>query len=393
MLSLNLAMKPGNLHPRLLFVVTGLAFGGAETQVMHLATRLSRRGWNVTVISIMPPVAYEEELSNAGVRVLTLGIGKKRPDPKPLLKMARVIRQWQPHIIHSHMVHANILARLARLFAPIPVLICTAHSIDERGRKGSGRLRTFFYRITDPLCDLTTQVSHAGLERYIRIRAVPKHKIKYIPNGVDTGHFSPNLETRGRVRSSLGLDSEFVWLTVGRFDLAKDYPTLLFAFAQVVKTYPNTSLVIAGDGPLRPAMEILAKELGIGNRVCFLGIRRDIPELMNAADGYVMSSAWEGMPLVLLEAHASGLPIVATNVGGNGEIVLHNKTGFLVSPKNPTALADAMVRLMELPPQERQDMGQIGRKHIIENFSLDRVVEMWEALYFELLRRKGIQIA
>lgn len=392
MLSLNPVMKPSNLHPRLLFVVTGLAFGGAETQVMHLATRLSRRGWNVMVISVMPPVAYEKDLSNAGVQVITLGVRRKQPDIKPLLKMVKVIRQWQPLIIHGHMVHANILARLARLFAPVPVLICTAHSIDERGHKGSGRLRTFLYRITDPLCDLTTQVSRAGLERYIRIHAVPKHKIRYIPNGVDTERFSPNSEERCRVRRALGLDDEFVWLAVGRFESVKDYSTLLFAFAQLIEAYPKTFLVIAGDGPLRPSMETLAKELGIGYCVRFLGIRRDIPELMNAADSYVMSSKWEGMPLVLLEAHASGLPIVATNVGGNGEIVLHNRSGFLVPPGNPTALADAMLRLMKLPSQERQNMGQIGRIHIMENFSLDRVVEWWEALYFELLARKGIQI-
>lgn len=385
-------MIAGGIAAKILFVVTGLAYGGAETQVMLLATRLRARGWDVMVVPIMPPVAYVEELSNVGVQVVSLGVRRKWPDPRPLLRLVRIVHQQQPLIIHSHMVHANILARLARLFVSVPVLICTVHSIDERGHKGSGRVRTYLYRITDPLCDLTTQVSRAGLERYIRIRAVPKHKIKYIPNCVDTERFSPDQEVRNRMRNVLGLNNELVWLAVGRFALAKDYPTLLRAFAQVTKTDPTAFLVIAGDGLLRPAMEALSKELGISNRVRFLGIRRDIPELMNAADAYVMSSRWEGMPLVLLEAHASGLPIVATDVGGNGEIVLHGETGFLVPPGDSDALASAMLQLMKIPDEERRRMGWKGRKHIVENFSIDRVVEGWEILYLELLTRKGVQI-
>jgi len=111
---------------------------------------------------------------------------------------------------------------------------------------------------------------------------------------------------------------------------------------------------------------------------------------MNATDAYVMSSIWEGMPLVLLEAQASGLPIVATDVGGNREVVIDGVTGFLVPPKDPEALAQAMLRLMELPKEKRQEMGEAARQHILANFSLDRVVDKWEALYRELLVKKGI---
>ncbi len=284
------------------------------------------------------------------------------------------------------MVHANLVARLVRLFAPFPVLICSAHNIDE-----GGRLREFLYRITDPLCDLTTQVSQAGLERYVRIGAVPRHKIRYIPNGVDTDHFKPDPDVRVRMRKELGVEDNFVWLAVGRFDPQKDYPNMLQAFAHVIKKSVKTVLLIAGDGPLRPAMERLAGELGLRNNVCFLGIRQDVPELMNAADAYVMSSAWEGMPNVLLEAYATGLPVVATNVGGNGEIVLNEETGFLVPPRDSDALAQAMLKLMDFPEEQRKQMGQAGRKHIEENFAMDRVVDRWEEVYRELLRRKGFK--
>jgi glycosyltransferase involved in cell wall biosynthesis len=371
---------------RILFVLTGLAYGGAETQLVRLATRLKSRGWEVSVVSLMPPKAYVEDLEVAGIPVFSLGIRRKLPDPRPVLRLARIIRKWRPDIVHSHMVHANLLARIVRFLAPIPVLICSARSIDE-----GGRFREVLYRLTDPLCDLTTQVSHAGLERYVRVGAVPRHKIRYIPNGVDTERFKPNLEDRLKFRKELGVDG-FVWLAVGRFDPQKDYPTMLQAFARVVHKHSNTILLIAGDGPLRKTMENLARELGIEKRTKFLGIRRDIPQLMNAADAYVMSSSWEGMPNVLLEASATGLPIVATDVGGNREIVLDGVTGFLVPPRNPEALARAMLRIMDLSDEERKEMGKRARKHIEVKFNLDRVVDLWEILYYELLEKKGIVV-
>lgn len=373
---------------KLLTIVTGLTYGGAETQVVRLAQRLLAKNWEVRIVTLLQPQVYVEELTCLGIPVDWLGIRNKCPDLRPVVRLVRLISSWRPHIVHSHMVHANILARLTRLFAPVPVLICTAHNIDERGRRGSGWFRTFLYRVTDPLCDLTTQVSRAGLERYVRIRAVPKEKIQYIPNGVDIESFSPNPAIRAKMRKKLYLEKRFVWLAVGRFDPPKDYPTMLCAFSRVVRKHPKAYLLIAGDGPLRPSIEALAKELGISDSVEFLGIRRDVPELMNAADAYVMSSAWEGMPLALLEAHASGLPVVATNVGGNSEIVIDGKTGFLVPPRNPEALAQAMIRLMELPEEEKQIMGKLARQHVETNFSLDRVVDLWESLYLELLKEK-----
>jgi len=368
---------------RILFLVTGLAYGGAETQVVYLATRFKSRGWEVGVVSLIPPKAYIEDLEKADVLVFSLDIRRKLPDPRPILRLVQIIRKWQPDVVHSHMVHANLLARIVRPLAPFPVLVCTAHNIDE-----GGRLREVLYRLTDPFCDLTTQVSQAGLERYVHVGAVPRHKICYIPNGVDTERFKPNLEDRLKVRKELRVEG-FVWLAVGRFDPPKDYPNMLQAFARVVHKHLNTMLLIAGDGPLRKTMENMTRELGVEKHVKFLGIRRDIPQLMNAADAYVMSSEWEGMPMVLLEASACRLPIVATNVGGNAEIVLDGQTGFLVPPKSPEALSQAMLRMMDLPEEVREKMGEQARKHIESNFSLDRIVDCWESLYYELLNRSS----
>ena len=370
---------------RVVFISTSLAYGGAETQLVHLATKLKARGWEVRVISLMPPRAYVEELERVGIPVFSLGIRRKLLNPQSVLQLTWLIRKWQPHIVHSFMVHANLLARVVRLLAPVPVLICSARNLNE-----GGWLRELLYRFTDPLCDLTTQVSQEGLKRYVRIGVVPAHKIRYIPNGVDIEHFRLDPKVRRRLREELRLDTAFVWLAVGRFAPSKDYPNMLQAFAIVLNKRPEAVLLISGDGPLRPSVEKLAEELHISAHIKFLGIRRDIPNLMNAADAYVMSSVWEGMPNVLLEAHACGLPVVATNVSGNREVVLDGLTGFLVPPKDPEALAQAMLRLMDLPKEERQRMGKIARQHIEANFNLDRVVDRWETLYQELLAQKGL---
>ena len=205
-----------------------------------------------------------------------------------------MLRQWQPDVVHSHMVHANLLARIARLFCKIPVLISTAHSINE-----GGRWREVAYHLTDPLADLTTNVSQAAVDRYIRVGVAPKEKIIFMPNGIDTSRFKPDRTTGQCLRNELGVDNNFVWLSVGRFEAAKDYPNMLRAFKVVTSKSQNAVLFLAGRGSLLEEIRKLTNDLDLENKVRFLGVRRDIAELMNAADAFVLSSAWEGMPMVL----------------------------------------------------------------------------------------------
>jgi glycosyltransferase involved in cell wall biosynthesis len=370
----------------LMMVSTGLALGGAENQLRAITLCLRCRGKELSVVSMLPPRASVEELELAGVCVHTLQMRRHFPDPRAILRLAATIRRERPLIVHSHMVHANLLARVTRLFVKMPVLVCTAHNIIE-----GGRAREIAYRLTDSLADLTTQVSEAGRLRYIQVGAVPSSKILYIPNGIDTARFQPNPKARQVVRDALGCPKEaFVWLTVGRLEPVKNHLELLRAFREVAAVNPHARLLIAGQGPLQAATEQRITELGLAERVRLLGVRRDIPDLLNAADAFVLPSLWEGMPLTLLEASATALPIVATDVGGNAEVVLEGKTGYLVPPKNTDALAQALLRIMRLSEADRSAMGQAGRAHVVQNFELEQVVDRWEALYRELLQRKGI---
>lgn len=373
---------------KLLFLITGLAYGGAETQLVNLAISLKKRGWKVRAVAMLPPQAFTEELKEAGIPLSTLNMRRGVVDPRAVFRLVKMLREWRPDIVHSHMVHANLLARVARIFYRIPVLISTAHSIDE-----GGRLREIAYRLTDSLADLTTNVSQAAVERYVQVGAVPGHKIRYIPNGIDVNRFMTCQETRNRIRDKLELNDFFVWLAVGRFDIQKDYPNLLHALSRVAGEFNDALLLIAGDGPLRPDMEKLTRKLGLEKQVRFLGICHNIPELMNAADAFALSSRLEGFGLVLAEAMSCQLPVVATDSGGPCEILNGGTLGFLVPPGDSEALAAAMVKMMALPEAERRAMGRAGRVHIEANYSLERVVDQWEGLYHELLQRKGVSLS
>jgi len=378
---------------RLLFVITGLGLGGAETQVVQLAIRLKSRGWEVGVVSLTPPGILAKELEANGIPVISLGMRRRFPDPRSLFRLVRIIRLWKSPILHAHMVHANLLARLARLLAPVPVLICTAHSTYEVSHR-AGKLREITwreraYRLTDFLCDFTSQVSQAGLERYLAVRAAPRHKIRVVHNGIDIQRFCFSASERERVRTELGAGEAFVWLAVGRLEPQKDYPVLIQSFAQLGRN--DSVLWIAGEGRLREELENLVRALGLEGRVRLLGKRDDIPALMSAADAFVLSSLSEGFPLVIIEAMACELPVVATDSGGPREIVEDGQTGFLVPPKDPGALAQAMLRLMNLPEAKRRKMGKLGREKVVAKYSLDHIVDQWEALYTELLKRNGMR--
>lgn len=338
---------------RVALAITGLHRGGAELQLIHLAQTLRLRDWDVVVFALQTgPLAGD--LRAAGIAVHPFR-------PAPLLR-------FRPQILHAHLFHANLAARLSRLFLPIPVVISTIHSLSETSRRSTAiRHRDLLYHLTDFLADANVFVSQAAADRPCLSRS------RVIPNGVDTERFHPDPIRRTRARAALGLAGGFVWLAAGRLMWKKNYPLMLEAMAQ----QRDAILLIAGEGP----DEARLRELAPPN-VRFLGGRSDLPELMNAADGFVLSSTVEGLPLVLLEAMASGLPCVATAVGGVPEAMLADRTGFLVPPSDPIALASAMSRLAST---DRTAMSQAAREFAISRFDIRAVASQWECLYRELL--------
>ena len=374
---------------RVMFLSTSMGMGGADKQLLSAAQLMHAQGHDVCIVSLTELGPMGLEARSQGIRTESLDMRRGVPDPRGLIRLIRLVRAWKPDVLHSHMVHANLMARAVRLFARVPVIVSTIHNIYE-----GGPLWMAAYRVSNGLVDHMTIISEAAADRFVKEGIVPRELLTCVPNGVDTERFrqvAPG--TREALRSSIGVDDRFVWLAVGRFEIAKDYPNMLHAFAQVCQRDSNAVLLLVGHGSLQQETESLAQSLGLGDRIRFLGVRSDVPEVMAAADGYVMSSAWEGMPIALLEAGAAGLPIVATRVGGNHEVVRDGESGFLVPPRDAEALGQAMLRLMEQTPERRRDMGERGREHVRVHYGLGRVVERWQDLYRQVSVRKGLNLA
>lgn len=366
---------------RILFLSTSMGMGGADSQLLSAAQELRGRGHDVLIVSLTPLGPMGFDARRLGLRTESLEMRRGVPDPRGLLRLARLVRAWRPDVVHSHMVHANLMARALRLVCPVPALVSTVHNIHE-----GGRIRMAAYRWTNALVDRMTIVSEAAAERFVNDGIIPKELLRIVPNGVDTEQIRRlPAGSREALRQSLELEHEFVWLAVGRFEVAKDYPNMLRAFARVRAERPDEVLLLVGRGSLQGETEALVRELGLTPAVRFLGVRNDVPVVMSAADAYVMSSAWEGMPMVLLEASAAGLPIVATAVGGNQEVVVDGESGYVVPARDDQALATAMLRLSDRSAAERRAMGEKGREHIRANYGVRRVADRWEELYHEVL--------
>jgi glycosyltransferase involved in cell wall biosynthesis len=371
---------------RIVYVLTSLGIGGAERQALELAERMSRRGHAVSLLVLRPRLEQEWPTSLPVIRL------EMRRNPGSLIvamaRARRFLRGFRPDLVHSHSFHANIVARLLRLLVPKPVVVSTIHNIDEGGRH-----RMMAYRLTDGLCRRTTAVSQAVADRFILMRAVPAGKCTVILNGIDCTEFVPDSGRRARMREEICAgkqDAGFLWLAAGRLTPAKDYPNLLRAFAQVrASCSRQVRLLVGGEGSAAAlsALRALAAELGLDDSIRWLGLRRDLPALLDAADGFVLSSAWEGMPLALAEAMCMGKPVVATDAGGVRELVAD--AGTIVPAHSTEALAQAMLALMHEPLESRQALGRAARQRIEKHFSIDARANDWEALYRGMIDETG----
>jgi glycosyltransferase involved in cell wall biosynthesis len=361
-------------------VVPGLdRIGGAERQLLLLAHGFRRRGWRVTVIALSGHGGdAAAELIAAGAGFLSLRMRKGLADPRGWIRFHRWLRREAPDVVHAHLPHAAWLARWSRLVAPFRVLSDRLHSVST-GTLG----RLLGYSVSGWLPDQVTAVSQAVADSHLAARMVSKARLLVLPNGVDVEVWRPDVSVRQTVRRELGIDNEFLWLAAGRLDQVKDYPTLLKAMTGVPEP---ARLLVAGAGPLQGELTRLCMSLGLERRVTFLGFTPDVRRWMQAADGFVLSSQWEGLPMGLLEATACALPAIATDVPGTRE-TMHALSGCLTPAGNAAELGKAMSAMMQTPLEERMRMGQNARRQVVERFSLEAALDRWETLYADLLKR------
>ena len=354
--------------------------GGAEQQVLQLATGLATRGWRVAVIALSGNGGVAAKtVHSAGVVFHGLGMRKGLVDPRGWLRLHAWIVRNHPDIIHAHLPHAAMLARWSRIASPVRVVIDTIHSPAT-----GGPARQLGYRLSAGFVDIVTAVSHAAAGPWLEAGLVGQGKLTILPNGVDTDYWKRDEGARSFKRRELGLTNEFLWLAVGRLDPVKNHATLLKALA---RTAQNSRLVLAGEGPLRCELSSLATELGLRDRVSFPGFQSDVRQWMQAADGFVLCSSWEGLPITLLEASACEVPSVITDIPGSREVIPPSFHGAAVPVRDADALADAMTAMMRLPDPDRREIGRQMRISICTRFGLKAVLTQWDNVYRALLEK------
>lgn len=343
---------------KILFIITGLGMGGAEKVVCELADQLYLKGHHVSILYL---TGNAVRLPKSPIEIKKISLTKGPKIFLTLKSILNLVNDLKPDVIHSHMFHANIVARLIKFFYRNIRVICSSHSSFE-----GGRARMNLYRMTENLCDVHTNVSKNAAKKLELAGATKNKKIISIYNGININHYRNINNNRFDLLSGLDIDpNKKIIMTIGRIDVPKDYPNLLNAFKLVVEKISNVHLVIVGDGPLKGEIVNLAKELGIDNQVSFIGIRQDIPQLLNACDLFVSASAWEGFGIAILEAMICEKPVIATNTDGALELLPREK---LIPCKDHISLASKIIEQLKTEKSVYYDIEQYDWSHIINQW-------------------------
>jgi glycosyltransferase involved in cell wall biosynthesis len=361
---------------RVLMLVDHLNEGGGERFAAGLAVHLPRDRFEVTVCtSRHPPGPLRAEVEAAGIR--HVGLDRRgRFDVARLAGLVRLLRRERFDVLHAHKFGSNLWGSLFGRACRVPVVVAQEQTWSYEGRP----LRRFLDgRVIGRLAHAFVAVSSADRERMIDLESVPRAKTIVIPNA-----YVPRPGGGGDLRAELGLRSDVPLVgTVCIHRRQKALEVLLEAFAVVTGRLPEARLAIGGSGPETEGLERLAAQLGLGDRVRFIGRRRDVDAVLRGLDVAAMSSDFEGTPLFALECMANGVPLVATAVGGLPDVVMDGETGLLVAPRDPAALAGAIEALLR-DPDRRARMGEAARARLA-GFTIERAAERFAALYERLL--------
>lgn len=356
----------------ILYVITGLGLGGAERVVVDLADQMAAIGHDVKIVYLKGDVIVKPE--NKKIELIYLGLEGIKDFKKVFNKYKKVLISFKPQVVHAHMVHANIFARISRKFCPIPKLICTAHNSNE-----GGTIRMMAYQITNSLSDINTNVSMEATQIFKNLKAFDSSAMT-IYNGINLSKFEKQEIKKHPILNEINCLDYKIILAVGRLNVQKDYPNLLKAISILKNTSDQLfKVVIVGDGDQRSVIENLIKNLNLSSDVVLLGRRSDIPQLMSAADIFVLSSEYEGFGLVVAEAMACETFVVATDCGGVKEVM--GGYGLMVKPQDSEALAAALLKALNMKIQDQEENNKNALLHIQENFDLNLIVKQWLNVY------------
>lgn len=364
---------------RVMHLLYYLSIGGLEQVVLNLTRQLDRNRYEPSVACLRESGTLKAEFEKQNIPVFEFNSGEGLAFDLPF-KLARLIKTQRVDIVHTHDLGPYLYGTVAAKLARVPVVIHTEHSYLTQNTQ----LLKLSERVLSWFTNKIISDSDAVTRFLVDEEQINPRKITTILNGVDTDRFSKN-GYNNKLKKSLGLpDDSKVIGTVGRLVEVKDQHSLITAFAAVRKKVESCHLIIVGDGPLKENLKQLASQLGVDDYVHFPGKRRDIPQILDAMDIFVLSSLSEGLSLSLLEAMAASKPVIATAVGGNIEIINSDEVGVLVPARNPIALAEKLIRLLS-KQSAAYEMGKKARQRVIEKFSLSAMTRAYQDVYEEFL--------
>lgn len=349
-------------------------WGGQERRIISEMRGMQTRGHDLYLVT-REHARIRGVAEDAGIRTFALPLQNKF-DLASIARLAHLLRQLQIEIVNTHSGVDTWIGSLAARLARSPALVRTRHLDIPLRRNWVNFVHYLPARIIT--CGETTRT------RLIEDCGFPAHQIISIPTGIDFDRFFAQ-KHRANVRQTLGQSPEDeIVLMVGVIRGVKRHLLALEVFATLAKERPNLHVWLAGDGPMRHEVERRCDELGLSGRIHFLGYRDDVPELMNAADALLLTSRSEGVPQVITQALGSGLPVVATNVGGIPELITHGQTGLLAPAEDVAALTAALRSVFE-DPAWAQNLGERGRSHVLARYTLAAMLDATESAYADIL--------
>lgn len=364
---------PTTSKVKIVHLIPSLKFGGAEREVAHLCSLLNQHGYPSEVVCLYEGGPFGEFLIKQGIPVRILNFSNHSPFPWRFFHLVSWLRRHPMDIAHVHLVNwATIAARLGGAKA----VFLTEHGLSLFKRRHHILFDRFCLLFTNKVITVAKAIRDLRIKRW----GIPEEKLYYLPNSIDLKRFDFEIDPIEFKRNLHIPEDDRVVLSVGSLLPVKGHEYLVTASSLILKTVPNTTFLIAGDGSLMDTLQEQARTLGVHQKYKFLGYRKDVEHLLKVADVYVLPSLREGTSLALLEAMASRVPVVATRVGGNPELIEDGISGILVPPRDPIQLAEAIQKLLgDLTLRRR--LSARAREVVEQKFSEDHILQKLLSLY------------
>jgi len=367
-----------NHQTKIMYLITGLSTGGAEMLIRDIVERIDSDRFEIVVVSILPLGQIGKQIRDFGIKTLSLGALNKF-NPQSLWLLLKILREEKPDILHTHLFHADILGRIAGTMSKVKCIVSTIHNVEF-----GGFFREKLLSRTRFLVDMNIAVSNMVANNAVEKGIVSNDKVQVVYNGIDLEKFS--IKDKMKMRDDLNLDKDkSVFVSVGSLTQQKGYQYLLEA---VRENNINSLFIILGEGAEQANLENMLKEYNLKDKIILKGNVNNVNEYLQAADFFVMPSLWEGFSVALLEAAWAGKVIIATDVGGNGEIIRDTKNGFLIPAKDAQKLANKIKHVLSLSLGERQHISQQVKKEVKDKYSIKQMVSNYEGFYNYIMQSR-----